>query len=161
MKYEKPIVKIEDDAVEMVYADGSGLATLPSDLTPGDKQIVHDGDCWSVQLNKDQTAAHEKWCTFRVEGVHSKSGQHLSMKTTVTITFDQPIDNAEFENFVATVNGTVVTLERETLADSYNSGDHFNSLLKIWCANPESCMPIKYDIKCTKAVNVQGNGGEE
>ena len=163
MKYEKPIVMIEDDAVEMVYATGSGSegAKLPDDLTPGEHQHVDAGDCWSVTLNKDQTVAHEGWCTFRVIANHSRSGEHLSTKTTVTVTFNQTITNARFEGFVATANGSTVVLERESLGDSYKSGDNFNTLLKVWCAEPSTCEPVEYDIKCTKTVNVQGNGGNE
>ncbi len=163
MKYEKPIVKIEDDAVEMVYADGSGAggATLPDDLTPGEHQHVDAGDCWSVTIQKNQTVAHEGYCHFRVRANHSRTGEHLSTKTTVTVLFNQTITNAKFEDFVATVNGSTVVLERESLGDSYKSGDNFDTLLTVWCAEPSTCEPIEYDIKCTKTVNVQGNGGNE
>ena len=163
MKYEKPIVKIEDDAVEMVYADGSGLneATLPSDLTKGALQIVNDGDCWSVDVVKGNTVPHEGYCNFRVIAVHSNTMQHISKKTTITITFNQTITNARFEGFVATANGNTVVLERESHGNSYNSGDRIDTNLQVYCADPANCEPTGYEIDCTKTVNVQGNGGEE
>ena len=159
MDYEQPIVQVSDDAAEAVYASGSG--SLPGDLTPGVHQIVADGDCWSIEVTKDQSVANEGWCTFRVIANHSRQGQHLSNATTITVTFNQTISSADFEGFGTTVNGSVVVGTRNLLGDSYGSGDNYNSLLKIWCADPAGCQPVSYEIKCSKSVNVQGNGGDE
>ena len=96
--------------------------------------------------------------------VHSNSMQHISTATTITVTFNQTITDANFEGFATSVNGSVVTATRDQLGDSYMSGDNYNTLLEVKCLTEDAasaCQAIDYQIKCTKSVNVQGNGGNE
>ena len=162
MDYEKPTVQVSDDAGEMVYATGSGEGhKLPSDLTPGEHQILGDNDCWSMSVVKERDIAHEGKSLFRVYADHSKMMQHLSTATTMTITFTQPINSAVAQEYTTSWNGSVVTVTRERLADSYTSGDHFDFSLEVQSDKPELCQVVDYSIDCSKSVNVQGNGGNE
>ena len=79
----------------------------------------------------------------------------------MTITFTQPINSAVAQEYTTSWNGSVVTVTRERLADSYTSGDHFDFSLEVQSDKPELCQVVDYSIDCSKSVNVQGNGGNE
>lgn len=137
--YEKPIVMINEDMAEGVYAAS--------------------GDCWTISVVRDQADAGG-YSTYRIYADHSTALQHISQATKITVYFSTAISKAEYEDkdVVVTVSGNSVTLSREMHGNSYLSGDNFKSLLKIWTVdgsvpeeNPSST------IVCTKTVNVQGN----
>ena len=139
--YNKPVILTNDDMAEGVFAASGNTST----------------DCWTVTVTKDQTDAGG-YCTFRVDGKHNKSMEHISTKTVVKIVFSDTVTNAEFEGFgfEVSANGNTVTLTRESHANAYNSGDNFNSLLKIWSPTYQTITATSYGITCTHAVNVQG-----
>lgn len=141
--YERPIVIINEDLAEGVYAAS--------------------GDCWSIYVKRDQSDAGG-YSTFRIFADHSTSLQHVSQGTSMTITFSTAISKAEYEdnNVSVTWSGNSVTLSREMHGNSYLSGDNFKSLLKVWTV--DGSVPNddpSATIACTKVVNVQGNGGDE
>ena len=145
--YEKPVVKINDEVSEGVYA-ASG------DVTEG-------GDCWTVDpvSVQDWNGSHH---VFEIRCVHSNTVEHISSKSTVTLTFNTPLTDA-YSEFPTSFGGSTVTVERELLADAYKSGDTMT--YKVWVSASDetatkaiSC--IGATISCTKTVNVQGNGGD-
>lgn len=137
-KYERPIVLVNEELAEGVYA-ASGGAEVTS-------------DCWTVNVTKDQEDAGG-YSTYRVAATHSNSVTHISTKTVVTVVFDGTVTSAEYEGFDVSVSGNTVTLTRESHANAYYSGDNFNSLLKVW---PKGLSVTSSGISCTHAVNVQG-----
>lgn len=137
--YEKPIVMINEDMAEGVYAAS--------------------GDCWTIRVERDQADAGG-YSTYRMYADHSTALQHISQATTITVTFSTQISKAEYEDkgVAVSVSGNSVTLSRETHGNSYLSGDNFKSLLKVWTVDgsvPEEKPAAT--IVCTKTVNVQGN----
>ena len=64
------------------------------------------------------------------------------------------------KDFSASVSGNTVVLERQLLADSYMSGDNFNSMLRVVGEDGNTLQCTGATISCTKEVNVQGNGGD-
>lgn len=134
---------MESDCFEGVYAES------------GASQIVEDTTCWTINVKPDQTDAGG-YSTWRIVANHTPAVVHISTKTVVTILFNDTVTGAEFEGFNASWNGSTVTLTRESHANAYNSGDNFNSLLKIWGPNFSSMQVISSTITCTHEVNVQG-----
>ncbi len=138
--YEKPVIVKNDEMTEGIY------------LASGDTT----SDCWTVDVTKDQSDAGG-YSTFRVNAVHNNAAQHISSKTDVDILFNDTVTKAEFEGFTASVNGSSVKLTRESHANAYQSGDNFNSLLKIWSPGYKTIGVVSAGITCTHEVNVQGN----
>jgi hypothetical protein len=147
-KYEKPALVANDMLAEGVYAASGSVST---DTVGMDSS----GDCWTVDVTKDQNDAGG-YCTFRVAAAHSRSAEHISSKTVITILFSDVVTSAEFEGFEASVSGTTVTLTRKSHANGYKSGDNFNTLLKIWADNYRTIQASNASIVCTHEVNVQG-----
>ena len=144
--YEKPVVLVNEELAEGVYA-GSG-----------------DGDCWTIELKEDQQFGGGSLGgkTFRVYCEHIGM-QHISLASTSTITFNSPIVSAKCENFVTTVNGNTVTIVRENHANAYTAHDEFNSLLEVIAADEATTRALNVmdkSIKCTKTTNVQGGGAD-
>jgi len=137
--YVKPVVLATEDTSEGIYT-ASGVV---------------DSDCWTVDVTKDQDDAGG-YSTFRVAARHSDSAEHISSKTVVEVVFDQTVTGAEFEGFGAEASGNMVTLTRESHANAYQSGDNFNSLLKIWSPEYKTIQVVSAGISCTHEVNVQG-----
>lgn len=143
--YERPIVMINEDLAEGVYAaSGAGQGS---------------NECWTIYVKRDQEDAGG-YSTYRLYCDHSTALQHISVATTMTITFCTAIEKAEYEDasVSVSVSGNSVTLSRECHGNSYLSGDNFKSLLKVWTVDgsaPELEPPAT--ISCTKTVNVQGN----
>lgn len=135
--YEKPAVLANEDVAEGVYAASGTEVT---------------NDCWTVDVTQDQSDAGG-YSTYRVAARHTPAVVHISTKTVVTVVFNGPVTRAEYEGFDVAVSGNTVTLTRESHANAYNSGDNFNSLLKIW---PAGLGVTSTGISCTHAVNVQG-----
>ena len=176
-KYEKPVVLEYEDIAEGIYAasgdeeiggeNGGGETGGESGGKSGgegDKNqgpyYIEESDCWTIDITSDQDDAGG-YHTFRLSCVHSTSLQHISSATTIVIVFNQPVTRAEFEGFESEWSGSTVKLIRRQLADSYMSGDNYNSLLKVWTDGDCKTLQVvsKY-ISCTKEVNVQGNGGD-
>lgn len=141
-KYIKPVIVINDELSEGVYA-ASG-----------------EPECWTINVTSDQNDAGG-YHTFRVACTHNVVGQHVSTGTTIVITFNQPVTAVEFEGFTASVSGSVATLKRETHGNAYGNGDNFNTLLKAWSSDCKSLAVINATISCDKALNVQGGGADE
>lgn len=135
--YERPVVLVNEEVAEGVYAASGGEVS---------------SDCWTVSVTMDQSDAGG-YSTYRVAASHSNDVEHISTKTVVTVVFNGTVTSAEYEGFDVSVSGNVVTLTRESHANAYQSGDNFNSLLKIW---PAGLGVTDSGITCTHAVNVQG-----
>ena len=176
-KYEKPVVLELEDIAEGIYAasgdeeiggenggENGGGENRGGEEGGEDKHqgpyYIEESDCWTIDINSDQDDAGG-YHTFRLSCVHSTNLQHISTATTIIIVFNQTVTRAEFEGFEAEWSGSTVKLVRRQLADSYMSGDNYNSLLKVWTdGDCKTLMVVSKYISCTKEVNVQGNGGD-
>jgi len=144
--YESPVVLQYEDLAEGIYA-ASGA---------GEIDYENDPTCWSLDVQRSQVEAREGWVIYRIQANHPGTVTHISTKSVVTIVFNQTITNAEFEGFDAQVNGATVVLTRESHGNSYYSADQYNSMVKVWCGDPESLSIVSSMITCTHATNVQG-----
>lgn len=150
-KYEKPIVMINEELAEGVYAN-SGL-TGP----------MGTSDCWSFDVQSPQpwNGSHH---VFEIHLTHHTGLQHISGATTVSVTFSAPLTNV-YAEYTSTFDGTsTITISRELLADAYNDGDLVT--YKIWAqaadqATTEGLTVTNVAVSCDKQINVQGNGGDE
>lgn len=142
--YEKPVVTMNENTSEGVY------------LASGEPE------CWTINPKSVQDwngSAH----VFEIECQHSTKALHLSNATTVTLTFNMPLVNA-YSEFPATFSGSTVTVVRTLLADSYHAGDRYT--FKVWAqagdeASTKALAVTGATIRCEKAINVQGKGGDE
>ena len=142
-KYEKPIVMINEGMSEGVFA-ASGEA-----------------ECWTIECVsvQDWNGSHH---VFEVRCSHSADVQHISSATEVVLTFSSPIVNA-YSEFPSSFSGNTVTVKRELLADAYKSGDRVTYKVWVKAADESTTKGIACSgatIKCTKTVNVQGNGAD-
>lgn len=143
--YESPVVLEFEDLAEGIYA-ASGAAEI---------DYENDTECWTVDVSRDQANAGG-YSTFRVHAEHPGSVEHISERTVVTVVFNRPVTNVEFEGFDVQVSGATATLTRVSHGNSYQSGDNFNTLMKAWSDEPESLEVVSSTIACTHQVNVQG-----
>lgn len=142
MKYEKPVVLVNEELAEGVYAaSGAELST----------------DCWTVDAVsvQDWNGSHH---VFEVRCSHSTSVVHISTKTDVKLTFDQPLTDA-YSEFTCSFSGSTATVSRELHANAYNSGDTMTYKVWVKAADEATTKAISCkdkSITCTHAVNVQG-----
>lgn len=141
--YEKPVVMVNEGISEGVFA-ASG-----------------DAECWTVNPAsvQDWNGSHH---VFEIRCAHSTAVEHISSATTVTLHFSAPIKDA-FSEFDCKFSGSTVTVTRELHANAYKSGD--NMTYKVWVqaadeATTKGISCTGASIRCTKAVNVQGKGGD-
>jgi len=144
MKYEKPVVHVNEELAEGVYAASGSV-----------------GDCWTVDpvSVQDWNGSHH---VFEIRCVHSNAVEHISSASTVELVFNNPIKDA-YSEFSCSFSGNTVTVTRELLANAYKSGDTMT--YKVWVqgsdeATTKSMACTHATISCTKTVNVQGNGGD-
>ena len=135
--YEKPIVMINEDMAEGVYA-ASG--------------------CWTIYTTFGNRVESEGYSNFRVIANHN-STLHISTATTIVIPFDGNVSAPEFDGgaFTASASGNIVTLVRANHANSEGSADGFNSNLKVYC--DANTAPIDRDITYTCDKQISVNGG--
>lgn len=140
--YEKPIVMINEDMAEGVYA-ASG------------------GDCWTGTFqteNKWNGKGHE----FRILLTHSNNLKHISTYCTVKVTFSSNITEVP-----ETINCTVdeigsnyVIVTRHAHGNSYNSGDTADFAVTVYTGDQvttEALSVTKIEpTYCNKTTNVQG-----
>lgn len=142
-KYEKPVVMINEELAEGVYAAS--------------------GDCWTVTPTSVQPwngTAH----VFEIKIVHQRNLQHISNSSTVVLTFNHPISSATAQEYACTASGNTVTITRVRLGDAYESGDE--ATYKVFATakdkeTTEALAVLSATISCEKALNVQGGGGSE
>lgn len=143
--YEKPIVTLNEEIAEGVYAAS--------------------GDCWSIStvMQQDWTGTHR---IFKIICQHSTGVEHISTASTVVLTFNHPLTSAYPENsaFSSSFSGNTMTITRTLLADAYQSGDDMT--YQVWVAAADetttrSLAITSATITCTKSVNVQGGGTDE
>lgn len=150
--YEKPIVVINEELAEGVYA-ASGF-TGP----------IGTSDCWSFDV-KDIQAWNGSHHIFEIHLTHHTGLQHISGATTVSVTFSAPLSNTSYAEYASTFDGaSTITITRTLLADAYNEGDIVS--YKIWAAavdeaTTKALTVLNVTVSCDKQVNVQGNGGDE
>ena len=70
-KYVKPVVVVNEDYAEGVYA-ASG-----------------DGDCWSVWVKGEQDWNGQGYHIYEIAASHSKDVAHISSATTIVVTFSR------------------------------------------------------------------------
>ena len=143
-KYESPVILENEDLAEGIYANSGANPSGPE-----------EPQCWTVSVSKEQVVSQEKYANFRVRANHIGT-VHISTASTVTIVFNLPITNAYFEGFGVSVNGCTVVLTREQHGNAYNCNDQYDTLLKVYCEDPDGLAVISSTISCTKAPNVQG-----
>lgn len=146
-KYEGLVILENSELAESVYA-ASG--------TEGGTDIENDTECWTVSVSKDQVVEHEGYANFRVQANHPGNVVHISSQSKVVIVFNQTITSAEFEGNGVSINGCTVTLTRASHGNAYNSADQYNSLLKVYAADPNALAVESSSIYCTHETNVQG-----
>lgn len=163
---EAPTPEVTPETTPEVTPDPTPDVTPEPETTPevtpeptmvtGNTEPVEGGagECWTIGVNRDQEDAGG-YSTYRLQCNHLTNQQHLSVKTRCVLTFSGDVTNAKFEGFNAEWSGSTVVLTRESLGDSYLSGDNYNSLLQIW---PKGLECTSSTIYCTHTVNVQGNG---
>lgn len=144
LSYQKPIVLLNEDLAEGVYAASGG---------GGDTST----DCWTVTpvSVQDWSGSHH---IFEIRCTHSNTVEHISGATTVTLKFSAPVTDA-YSEFPCTFSGSTVTITRTLLADAYNSGD--NMTYKVWVkaadeAATKSISCTDATITCKHETNVQG-----
>jgi hypothetical protein len=168
-EYARPIAVVNDDVAESVFAasgfqvteelNANGDAVNP--LTGAVLEDNEGSECWTVaselvQMNSNGNGEN----IYQIRIVHSTSLEHLSNGTKVSLMFNQNVKDARSE-FPTEVSGSVVTVNRELLGDSYRSGDQ--ATFKVWATGDDyKTLQIVHGIcVCNKAINVQGNGGGE
>lgn len=145
-KYVAPVLDFTG-AAEGVYMASGGEAA----------------DCWSGEAVsvQDWTGSDH---VFEIRLVHSTAVQHISTGVTVTLSFNNTVENAYSENdWTCTVSGNTVTVHRINHANGYNSGDHVS--FKVWAraadeATSKGLSARVVGLKCDKATNVQGGGAD-
>lgn len=142
--YKKPMILVNDDMAEGVYA-ASG-------------STCWSGTCPSVQ---NWNGSHH---VFEVRIVHTRDVKHISTAVTLTIQFSNTLTDAYAENgWECNVSGNTVTVTRPSHANAYNSGD--NVTFKVWAkaADEATTKALSAEItgfSCTYTANVQGEGGD-
>lgn len=151
--YKKPIVVVNDELSEGVYAASGGGSSVG--------EGGEAADCWTVDpvSVQDWNGSHH---VFEIRCVHSTAVEHISSASTVTLTFNNTITDA-YSEFPCTFSGNSATIVRELHANAYKSGDTMT--YKVWVkaadeATTKSISCTGSTISCTKTVNVQGNGGD-
>lgn len=147
--YEKPVVLVNEELAEGVYA-ASGTGP------------VGESDCWSFDVSSPQewNGSHK---IFEIKLVHHLNLEHISGGTTVSVTFSQALTSG-YSEFASTLSGATVTITRELLADAYNDGDLVT--YKIWASTGDEATTRALTVKnvslsCDKQINVQGGGADE
>ncbi len=142
-KYEAPVVVVNDELAEGVYA-GSGTQSST--------------DCWTVNPVPVQELDGSGSKVFEIHCAHNMAAEHISSSTTVVLTFSSNLVSARSE-FDTQVSGNTVTITRTLLADAYKSGD--NMTYKVWVSTGDevttralSCTGAT--ITCVHETNVQG-----
>jgi len=146
-KYEKPVVMINEELAEGVYAASGVRGT---------------SDCWDYHIYEVQTWDGSAK-VFEVKITHHTGLEHISSATTLGVTFSSPLTEARSE-FDCSLSGATVSITRALLADAYKDGDLVT--YKIWAsaadqATTEALAITGVTLTCDKSVNVQGNGGDE
>ena len=142
--YKKPVILVNDDLAEGIYADSGS-------------------DCWSGYLQSTQDYVDGNHI-FEVRIVHSTAVEHISDAVTLKILFNYPVTGGYAENgWDFSYSGSEVTVTRTSHANAYKSGD--NVTFKIWVGtgNEATTKALSGSIssfKCTKSVNVQGGGAD-
>lgn len=141
--YVKPVIIANDELAEGVY------------LASGEP------DCWTIDGKsvQDWNGSHN---VFEIRTVHSTGMQHISTATDVAVSFNYTLTDA-YSEFPCTFSGNTAYVHRELLGDAYKSGDVVT--FKIWAstgdeATTKALAITGKTITCTKAANVQGQGGD-
>lgn len=145
--YEKPIILENEDMAEGIYA------------ASGEKNFDYDTECWTInaQIEQRNTNPYDPFCRIRIKCEHPTGLQHISSQQTIVLVFNQNITGGMFDEGSFNANGTTVTMVRDRLGDAYNSGDQFNTGMRVVCDDPAALDIVAQTIACTHTVNVQGN----
>lgn len=146
--YEKPVVLVNEELAEGVYAASGATGTA---------------DCWSYDVKSVQDwdgGSH----VFEIYLTHHTNLEHISNGTTVSVTFSAPLAEPSRAEFDYSISGSTITITRELLADAYNDGDKVT--YKIWASTGDEATTKAIYVKsvnmsCDKAINVQGGGADE
>ncbi len=143
-RYEKPDATVIQEVSEGVYAASGDAGSA---------------DCWTVSAKsvQDWNGAYH---VFEIRCKHSNAVEHISSASTVKLTFSAPITDA-YSEFSTKFSGNSVTVVRELHANAYKSGDTMTYKVWVKAADEATTKGIACQsatIKCTKSVNVQGNG---
>ncbi len=148
-KYEKPIVMINDDLAEGVYA-ASGTGPMGT------------SDCWTYNIYPVQEwdGANK---VFEMALTHHTGLEHISGATTISVTFNTALTSANSE-FSYSYAGNTITVTRTLLADAYKDGDEVT--YKIWASTGDEVTTkaltvTNVTVACDKQINVQGGGAGE
>jgi hypothetical protein len=163
--YVSPVIFDNDELAEGVYASGSGA-----------------GDCWTMTYGvaqRETSNPTEKFVVYRINATHHTDGVfHISKSTTMFVTYHgNGITGVEVEGVKVLANTGIVevvkgmdgfkvgctesgaTIVRHYLGDAYQSGDNFNIMIRIDCADGEAVVD-GLTWSCEKIENVQGTASE-
>ena len=137
--YERPIVVINDELAEGVYA-ASGSS-----------------DCWEISVVPEHYVDNPGYRNYRVVANHLGTG-HISTETTITIPFTGgTVTNVKFEGFHCSVLNNVATLVRDDEATAEYSPDNFNSLMEVYGEAALTPIYEQITIVCSKKTSVNGH----
>lgn len=138
--YNKPLILVNDDLAEGVYAD-SGSST----------------DCWDVDgySVQDWNGSHH---VFEISAFHHTDVTHITTQVVYTITFSQALTNA-YSEFDCSYSGNTVVVTRDLHANGYYSGDSVT--FKVWAqaadeGSTKALTLTGISYVCRHETNVQG-----
>lgn len=143
-KYEKPVVLVNEELAEGVYAAS--------------------GDCWTGSVTNEQkwNGSHHE---FEIRIIHSDELLHISNSCTVKVTFNNNIDasNVGVDSCTFDSAGSnYVIVTRYSHGNSYKSGDDatFKVRVKTTTGDQASVEALAVTgvapIACDRQTNVQG-----
>ncbi|MBR6642782.1 MAG: hypothetical protein IKL28_03875 [Lachnospiraceae bacterium] len=140
-KYEKPMVMINEELAEGVYA-ASGA------------------ECWAVS----EAISVQDWDgeshVFQMKFRHSTDYQHTTDGFSVTVTFSNNITKARSNESGDMVGSNSISFTRFGHSNGYNQGDLVE--IKVWASTGDEATTKALSINsvevtsCSKTVNVQG-----
>lgn len=139
--YKKPVILVNDDLAEGVYAASGAEST----------------NCWTVDGKsvQDWNGSHN---VFEIHSHHSTDVTHITTEVVYTITFSEPLSDA-YSEFASSFSGSTVTVTRNLHANGYHSGDDVT--FKVWAkaadeATTKGLSITSISYTCRHETNVQG-----
>jgi len=149
-KYIKPVVEVNEDLAEGVYAASGSYGA---------------GGCWEILSVEKNPGGGDKR-DIEVYVNHDLGAQHISNALTIEFEFNYPIASAVIDDVgEVAVSGNKVTVTRILLGNAYTSGDKVSFKVHVGTVDPsflDTLEVVGYRlVSCDKSANVQGNGGDE
>ncbi len=175
--YEKPIIILNEELAEGVYATG---------LSGGNPE----GDCWVWWINSTERQYQEPTQYYtptdnnvatRIHGEHLAQ-QHITLACKLVIPLVAPADYVDFDEVQhcgrgqsvsmgdtvtgkkveLSADGLTITLTRYNHGNAYGVKDETDPIVKTYSLNADAYLsnPDSWMWICTKTTNVQGGGAD-